>query len=259
MIWWLLRMTMSPKGNWVPTEDLLCSTIGPIGEMDLQILVDLEKIRENIGSILSYMVCKIIRFNLKEVFLFGSRHSSDQSQLNIICDLIDNFNPDIVLTEGNFNKGNFNSVEDAIKYGQEMGYVSFFCNKRNISMFSNDPPINKQILFVKNKYSDETGKLYFLLRDCSLWEQDKEKILILMKKILNEDFDESKDYSDYFNPIMSINLFNEITRELNKFRDDYMIEKLKKLLKKYSKIFIIKGDYHLNTNFSKIKKTVYGS
>jgi len=101
--------------------------------------------------------------------------------------------------------------------------------------------------------------LYFLLRDDSLWKNSREEILVLMKKILNEVFDELKDYSSYFNPKMSINLFNGITRELNKFRDDYMLEKLKELLGEYSKIFVIKGDYHLEINLSEIKDVIYGS
>ncbi len=78
-----------------------------------------------------------------------------------------------------------------------------------------------------------------------------EDIKNLYIKIFNEKLEISRDYDDYFNPAKKINLFNNITRELNNYRDNYMFKKIKEILKTHNKIFIIKGDYHIKSNLDK--------
>lgn len=208
------------------------------------------------------MIHETITFSGRNVFLFGSNHSTDKSQLDLIRSSIEKFNPEVILVEGNFDKANFNSIEDSIKKGREMGYVSFICNRKKIPLISNDPLSKDDKEFIRNKYNDKIEKLYFLLRDYSikrLSNEDLEFIEFFFKDIFNENFDILKNYSDYFNPTIFINLFNKITRELNEFRDNYMLCKIKELLKTNSKIFIIKGNYHLESNLFKIKNIVYGT
>ena len=211
--------------------------------------------------IVNEMVCEEIIFRGKRVFLFGSRHSDNSGQLDLIKRSIEDFNPDIVLVEGNFDTATFNSAEDAIRYGREQGYASFISKERSIPLESNDPPHGNDRKFIEDKYDAETNELYFLLRKFSpkTTNKEKERIKMLLKKILNENFDDSKNYSDYFNPALSINLFNRITKELNVFRDEFMLNKIGDLLKRYSKIFIIKGDYHLNVNLENIREIVNDS
>lgn len=207
------------------------------------------------------MVCEIIRSKGKEVFLFGCRHSDDSEQLNLIRQSIKQFNPEIVLVEGNWDEATFNSVEDAIKFGREQGFTVFISKEKSISVESNDPPLEEDKKFVEDKYNSEISELYFLLRQFSpmITQEEKERIKALLKKVLNEGFDDTKNFSDYFNPTFSTNLFDEITKKLNVFRDEFMIKKIDDLLKQYSKIFVIKGDYHLNSNLEKIREIVNGS
>lgn len=204
------------------------------------------------------MILQEISSREKSVLLFGSSHSNDQAQLEKIKKTLQEFNPEIVLVEGNFDKANFENEEDSIKLGGEMGYTSFICKQRGIPIESNDPQTNDDRDFIQKKYGNDAKNIYFSLRQLgpSTNEEDKQKIKLFLKKNLDEDFSEEKNYSDYFNPTLSINLFNEMTKELNKFRDEYMLKKIKESLKNCSKIFIIKGDYHLKTYINEIKDIV---
>lgn len=197
----------------------------------------------------------------KKVFLLGSYHSDNREQLELIRRTIEEFNPDVVLVEGAFSEATFDSVEDSIKRGGEMGYASFISGKKSICVRSNDPLIMEAKKFLENKYGARCGELYFLLRGFSsgVGGEDWERIRVLLGEVLNEDFHESKKYSEYFDPTISKNLFNKITRELNVFRDEYMLNEISRLLKKHSKIFVIKGDYHLESYFEKIRSVVRGS
>lgn len=206
------------------------------------------------------MICVEIAFEERRVFLLGSDHSKNPEQLKLIKYYIEKFNPDVVLLEGNFDRATFDSVEDSIKYGADMGYASFLSKKKSIRVESNDPPFVEDKKFIENRYGSEMGELYFLLRDIpGASDEGRERIKILLKQILNEDFDEKIDYLDYFDPTISKNLFNEITKELNVFRDEYMLSKISELLNECSKIFVIKGDYHLNSCFEEIRSVVNGS
>ena len=206
------------------------------------------------------------------ILFVGSSHDYVLEKIKSIKNLIEGFNPEIILVEDSFDMINFNNEETAVKIGGEMGYVSFIAKKSRMAIESNDPRFNEDILFLEKKYSKDLSFLYFFLRQKSfLINHEKTigkdlngEILQQIKKetswnnydyslknvnnIFNAIFLDrfiEKDYSDFFNPTLSINLFNEVTRELNKFRDEFMISKLKKILKRYNRIFIIKGSHHL--------------
>ncbi len=75
-----------------------------------------------------------------------------------------------------------------------------------------------------------------------------------MDEKLSEDYVPNKNYSDYFNPTLKINLFSKISFELSEFRDNFMLNKIKKTLLKYNRLFIIKEVYHLHKNEEKIRR-----
>lgn len=206
------------------------------------------------------MICEEIAFKERKVFLLGSNHSKNSKHLKSIMYYIENFNPDVVLVEGNFDKAMFDSIEDSIKYGADMGYASFISKEKSIRVESNDPPFIEDNKFIEKRYGSKIRELYFLLRNLSgASDEERERIKMLLNQVLNEDFDEKVNYLDYFDPTISKNLFNKITRELNIFRDEYMLDKISELLNKRYKVFIIKGDYHLNSYFKKIRNIVNGS
>jgi hypothetical protein len=203
--------------------------------------------------------------NSKRIIFFGSIHSKSNQQIEKIEKSLFKLNPEVILIEGNYNKADFNSKQESIEKGLEMGFVSFLAKEKQIKLESNDPPFSQDLAFVKEKYGEEVCFAYFFLRNKNFnipkehilkeikentsWENFDYSIKNLkkiIKEILNEEHKAKKDYSDYFDPTKKINLFNKISFELSDFRDEYMIKKIKETLKKHNKIFIIKGVYHLN-------------
>lgn len=217
----------------------------------------------------------------RTVLFVGTAHDYALKEVKPIKKLIENFNPEIILVEDSFDLMNFDDEEKAVRRGGEMGYASFIAKKSGITLDSNDPRFKDDILFLEKRYSRDISFLYFFLRqksflmnrgrtieknsdeeilqqirDETLWNDYSdglEKIKDIFFTLFSDRLKEN-DYSDFFNPTLSINLFNEATRELNNFRDDFMIDKLKKVLKKYNRIFIIKGSHHLITKENEIKE-----
>jgi len=162
---------------------------------------------------------------------FGASHTQNLVEISKLIEAIRNFNPSIILIEGGFEKATFKSEEQAIKTGGEMGAVSFFAKTKGIILLPNDPDRKDELEFMTEKFGKDFTNLYFSLR-------------------------ESKEHPDYFNPTLSINEFNTATRELNKFRDAFMINKIRLLIKENKKICVVKGSHHLLMNKDKIRKII---
>jgi len=209
----------------------------------------------------------------KAIIFFGSVHSNSKEQLDLILQEISNFNPELILVEGGFHFASFKSQEEAIESGGEMGYVSFLAKDKKINLESNDSPFSEDILFVEREYGRKVCFAYFFLRNISAawteeaslnnikensnwegFEYSLDNLKRIVKLVLGEEYSLANDYSSYFNPTLNLNLFNKITLELNEFRDEFMLKKLKENLTKYNRIFIIKGVHHLTKNESKIRK-----
>ena len=101
----------------------------------------------------------------KEILFFGCIHSKSNEQLNKIKEIVFNFNPDIILVEGNYHLADFKSEKDSIEIGREMGYTSFLAKEKNIKLDSNDPSFSEDILFIEKNYTKEIAFAYFFLRN----------------------------------------------------------------------------------------------
>lgn len=198
-----------------------------------------------------------ITLGTKELFLLGTEHSSDILILNEIEKIIEEFRPEIALLEGDYNKATYSNKTQAILQGKEMGFSAYICTSKGIPLQSNDPPLSKQKKFISEKWGKDIAQLYFLLRVYHpnyAQSKDKKKITRLMKKVFNMSFEERKDFSSWFNPTLYLSRFNDLTRSLNTFRDSFMMEQIKKLLKKYTRVLVIKGEHHLRQIKTLIEK-----
>ena len=211
----------------------------------------------------NYLI-KIFSNNIIKIVFFGSRHREDLEQINKIREIISDFNPEIVLIEGGFENADFSSEEEAIQNG-ESGFTCFLAKSKNIVVKGNDPSNSDQINFLMKSYDKNLIFAYFILRKLSQTQDKKlikkyidnfkhltnwknfdytpKNLIINIKTILGKDITEIT--KDYFNPYLDISYFNEVTKELSEFRDNYMINLLKNLINSYKKIFIIKGKSHL--------------
>lgn len=185
----------------------------------------------------------------------------------------------MVLLESGWENAEFRNKEQSIALGKEMGYVNYLATVAGIEIKGNDPDLMSRIEYVARKYSLEVAFAYCGL---SQWEyyhnwdsylfQDEgfqkellrrlrvddfefsvENFTLCLQKVLGEGFDENKNYHDYFHPYLQLNLFNEITANLNIFRDEFMIEQILKYKDSYSRILCLKGYGHLDANLDKLE------
>lgn len=185
----------------------------------------------------------------KEVTLYGISHDS-LKQIKYLKKELISISPQLIFVEGNFNLVIFNNEKEAITCG-EMGFISYYCKKNNIKVMSNDP-INKECYeMVSNKYDKKIAYLYFALRDYSTNHTHPrvnfEKLSNYYHEFFKKPIKAHRDYTNHFDPTKNLSLLNEITRVLNKFRDNFMLKELKKALKYKDKIVIVKGDYHIKS------------
>jgi len=212
-----------------------------------------------------------LRSGNKEILLIGSSHSDEKEYVSKIKNYFLDFNPDIVLVEGNFDIPEFSSEEDAVARGKDMGFVNYLSKFNDVPIYSNDPSFSSDINFVEDIYGKDVAFLYFFLRchkytdsfnlidkikSCVSWPDydfSMENVKVLFNKIFDFEIDLERDYSSFFDPTLHENKFNDVSRKLNIFRDDYMINKLREIICDYDKIFIIKGDYHITTNMDRFR------
>jgi hypothetical protein len=204
------------------------------------------------------MIKELVLTSKNEIFFLGVAHSNSPEYLADLKEVIFSFHPDVVLLEGNFDKATFDSKEESIEKGSELGYVSFLCKSSGIPMFSNDPSNDETFNFVKKEFGEELSKGYFALRDLAFGpeSQDIKQSKFVIAKALGEEFSDIKDYKDYFNPLLNLNKFNKVTRRLNFFRDNYMLNEILALMKPYKKLLVIKGDHHIKENFGRMKRVL---
>lgn len=220
----------------------------------------------------------------KKIVFYGSHHSFDREEIEAIRKTIDEFKPEIVLVEYGYEKREFSSEEEAIEKGDDMGFCVYYTKKKGIKIGPNDPSPEKCIEHITEKFGKEIAFTFFMFRTLDGLSRGgkihKESFFTnyagyfrlntkwkgfdysyanfrkLFKKLTGEEYGEKNNYFKYYDPTMDFNKFNEISREENEFRDNFMIEYLRKMLKEHDKIFIIKGSGHLFSCFDKIEKLV---
>lgn len=178
-------------------------------------------------------IISINNYNV-ELTLIGVKHTSNKKYIKKLITSIKSKQPDLILIEGNFDKADFKTKEQALKFN-EMGYISYYSKKQNIKIKSNDPSNKKQHNYLKNKFGNEKTITYFRLRN-------------------NKNPEIKKEHQQYFNPLKDKSIFNQMTRDLNKYRDNYMLKILKKEMKNYKKIVVIKGEQHIKDNLNEMNK-----
>ncbi len=217
-----------------------------------------------------------VRFykSTKIISFFGSMHSKEKEQIENIKSEIDDIDPDLVMVEDGYYACKYSNEEEAIEKGRELGFAAYYAKERNIPVVSNDPSDVEDVKYIVDKFGKNLAFLYFVLRFVNqtlVWEKkinDEEinqsidifksesnwddfdysiaNFFEIYKEVLGKGFEYNLDHSDLFDPGKNICKLNEVSKVQDEFRDKFMIDKLKELLRKYNRIFIIKGNGHLD-------------
>jgi len=230
-----------------------------------------------------------LKSDLKELFWFSGIHNSDPNH-RMFTDIersFELFSPNCVLVEGGSNIPS-ESKEEAIIIGGEPRFVAYLAFTKNIPVYDIEPPFESQIGHIKSLYSDKDIVSMFLIRQlyqkqCEYKDNKRDIDYLnyirnfLFKTGLVADGNLSEaminsyiepyigwpvtesnwhkvDYGSiiYFNK--TPNIVNEIWKEIIKYRDDYCVQFIENISRKYSRIFIMMGADHIKNQEERLKK-----
>ena len=226
------------------------------------------------------MLTKEFNIDNKKIIFIGTTHGPEKEKINFLREYISSSKPNLILVEGGFENAKFKTEEEAILKGWELGFVSFFAKSKGIPLKGNDPSNKECINFIESTVSKDLTFLYFILRNFGIfikqsqnqsygkildltiddfkkdseWEDynlSQENFNLLFEKIFKEKFNANKEYFNYFNPTLDIHLFNNLSKKLSLFRDNFIKNKLIECIKENDKILIVKGKGHLN-NYERV-------
>lgn len=167
------------------------------------------------------------------------------------------------------------SREGAISRYGEQGYLRFLASRHKVPIKSIDPTRAQEAVYLKRYFDAEKIKIFYVLRQAVVNQNlGKDtasvgyvnKILRHLGKIdyyfkgnprhltefegrVHQLFPNLKDWKSiscsYFRSPNSENFISEIHRKLNEFRDQHMLQRLLRELRKGSRIFAVVGRSHV--------------
>ncbi|MFC1682523.1 hypothetical protein ACFL0X_02815, partial [Nanoarchaeota archaeon] len=96
--------------------------------------------------------CKDFISKKKHLRFFGSCHSKEKAHIDFLKKKLNEFKPTLILIEGGYEGAHFNTEEEALDKGIEMGFTSFYAKSNNIKLKGNDPHYTKQVSFLESFY-----------------------------------------------------------------------------------------------------------
>jgi len=221
----------------------------------------------------------------KKILFFGSYHSwnPEDPEMDQIKKIFKKFNPTLVLVETTKLISPKDEKKAILQHG-ETGLVQYLAQKNQIKAIPADP--NKKLVIKKlaKKYSKDELVLYFLLRTLDQYPKVKikpkfndflkyvikeykkifghlsyQRFQRIFKKVLKKKFNPNSlgKLTELFNPEKNLTILNLIARDESFLRDSYTLSILKKMLKKFDRILIVKGIGHakfFEENIPKILK-----
>ena len=219
----------------------------------------------------------IVENGNKKLFWFSGIHSNDpkSEMFDDIRQEISNFSPSYVLVEGGSNSNNYDSENEA-KLAGESAYASFLAKKLNIPCGNIEPSSADINDHLKRSYSVESILAMYILRQMHQKQRESANVSIdfsgyflgfiesniregLPYVISNSDaisilIDPYVGYHVDQSNWLRVNTFHlvykktglihDIWQETYNFRNEHVLEILKKLFISYDRIFIVMGFDH---------------
>ncbi len=220
--------------------------------------------------------------NSQWLYFLGISHTNDPNdpQINFIKEKWEEF---IKLTEGlpriAFQEGGLGdlapSEEEAITRNGEAGLLLYLAHKANIEVISPELKNQDELDLLTEKFDQDAVAYYYFARTVDQWLRKKsdtplefyikgmfgranqykgwgnfdvsfENLKNLHKKFLGKDFDE-KDrmaFNNAVNPAKKGTIINEVSQELQRARDEYILEQIDKYWSEGKSLFIVYGASH---------------
>jgi hypothetical protein len=206
---------------------------------------------------------------------FGAAHSFDPADLQNakIEQEWRAFAPDIAFTEGG-QPPIASSRDEAVRSAGEPGLVRFLAARDNVPTTTMDPSLAQQLAALSKAYSREQIKLFFVLRAVSQYvsRQGKTDVAKESERVLRvfsatpglgvspRTIDElgaayarffpqaggpEDVQSEWFDPVKSGTFLNDISRELNNYRDEFTLRLIVQHVSDGQRVFAVVGGSHV--------------
>jgi hypothetical protein len=206
---------------------------------------------------------------------YGAFHKVDleHPQFMDIEERWEDFQPTVAFCEGHIWPLE-KSRQEAIRRHGEQGLLRYLASRDNVPMKCLDPPLYRQVKYLRKRFSPSRIKIYFILRQAAVNRMLKrdiddlsyvQKYLKSLRKIgkydcpprllIDFEFLVAKIFPDlddwrmippsYFHSETKGGFLARIHRQLNKFRDDIMLRNIKLAMKKEERIFALVGRSHV--------------
>lgn len=211
--------------------------------------------------------------NDSTLLVYGSNHTNDweNPQINDIINRVQNFNPDVLMYEGDGISTEIN-LKQTVETYFESGLVKYLADSLQIESINIEPPSREKYNHLLKKYS--TGEImlatlglqitmmqynnqdfnqYFPIMITALVDEGlpldsnqltREHFNSIYKKYFKEDFSYLQFDSRNFQSKYNHTLFNKINQEANEYRDQHILKILEEQIKKDKKVFLQIGGWH---------------
>ena len=223
------------------------------------------------------------------LFYLGVGHSWDPTnkQFNLIKGKFTNFlkiaKHPLVVVESQVRK-NYDTETEAIIKGGEIGFMDFLCHTNNIPIICFEPNRSEEMTFLSTLFPKEKIAYYYFARVIAQWHRlsEKPEINSYISQFLQRDqkvsgwnnfefsiehleeihkqlFGSELNFGDinFFkkieNPMRDDNPFIEIVQSLRKYRNSFVIKKIKQIWNE-NDLFIVYGSGHALEHINEIKK-----
>lgn len=216
-----------------------------------------------------------IKASRGELLYFGAKHTNDPAnpQGSEIERLWREFRPDVAFNEGGDPPVEKSLVEAVTKYG-ESGLVRFLAARDGVPVQSIDPTRAEEVAVLVKRSPSEKVKLFYVLRAVAqhqrfqpghMVEEELRRVFPILaatpglqgppnsiaelQSIYTRTFPGKKDLRDvqdsWFDPMVSENFLNEISRQSSEYRNRYMVDLLTRSVNRGKRVFAVVGGTHV--------------
>ncbi len=206
---------------------------------------------------------------------YGAFHKVDleDPQFMDIEERWENFQPTVAFCEGHIWPLEKSRQEAILRHG-EQGLLRYLAYRDNVPMRCLDPPLYRQVKYLRKRFSPSRIKLYYILRQAAVNRMLKRdiddlryvhrllksfkamsgfdcppRLLIDFEYLVSKAFPELGDWRmippSYFHSENQGGFLARIHRRLNKFRDDTMLRNIMVAMKNEERVFALVGRSHV--------------
>jgi hypothetical protein len=220
------------------------------------------------------------------LFYFGVSHSHDpqNEQFSEIEAFWKQFQPEIAFNEGNTPTVDNKTRNEAIQDAGDPGLVSYLAARDNVKIKSMDPTFTDEVAQLRNRFSPEQLKTFYILRQVPEYDRTPAPELSLdqyletwidylskvpglsgppnsiseLRSNFAEHFPDKGAYREaaatLVDPAAAGTVFNEISRASSEYRDRFMAGLIARTVCDHKRVFAVVGGSHVVMQEPAIRK-----